>query len=249
MPGHVLTFVIAMLPSAILYTRPYRMMRKLGRALGVNRVVARLTSGDRYENRFGRAFCATLRTGDCVWDVGANVGHFTEVFSAAVGPAGRVLAFEPSPVNAAALEKATAALPNVQRLTIALGNARGRIHFFEAAAAQGYQSRCLPDAEASSLSTIFVDVRRGDDIVNETPAATPNAIKIDVEGFELEVIEGLGSLLAHPELRTIGVEVHFALLEQRDRANTPRDIVHLLAAHGFDAQWADHSHLIGRRDG
>lgn len=238
-----------MLPSVIRYSRPYRMARTLGRALGINGLVARLVGGDRYEDRFDRAFCATLRPGDCVWDVGANVGHYTRLFSAAVGPAGRVLAFEPSPVNASALEKATADLPNVQRLTIALGDVRASLNFLEAIPAQGYQSRCLTDQEAAGLSTILVDVRRGDDIVNETPAATPNAIKIDVEGFECEVLEGLGSLLASPDLRTVGVEVHYSILEQRGRADAPRDIARLLAAHGFGVEWVDHSHLIGRRGG
>lgn len=229
------------------YSRAYRFLRRLGRSLGVNGVVARMVGGDRYEDRFDRAFCASLRPGDCVWDVGANVGHYTQRFAAAVGPTGSVVAFEPGPVNAAALAKATEALPNVRRMTIALGNDRSQVRFWQGDPALGFQSRCLEDGEASSLPSILVDVRRGDDIVRESPTVTPNAIKIDVEGFEPEVIEGLGSLLSSDALHTIGVEVHQTILEQRGRDTAPGDIAHLLTHHGFHVTWVDHSHLIGQR--
>ena len=48
---------------------------------------------------------ACIRPGDCVWDVGANVGLYSEVFAAAAGPSGKVISFEPSPACAAMLEE------------------------------------------------------------------------------------------------------------------------------------------------
>lgn len=75
----------------------------------------------------------------------------------------------------------------------------------------------------------------------------PNAIKIDVEGFEVEVLQGLGPHLAAPTLRVIGVEVHFGILKERGMADAPQRIERLLARNGFRVQWPDSSHLLALR--
>ena len=233
--------------SGLRHSRLYRALRTFGRSMGLNPMIARLLSGNRYEDRFDRELCAALRPGDCVWDVGANVGHYTTLFSLRVGSAGKVVAFEPSPLNSQTLTKATHHMTNVQCMTIALGNAAGRLGFLQDPTGDGQTSRCLAKEEGAATPTFAVIMRRGDDVVREDRSTAPNAIKIDVEGFELEVLEGLGDLLALPHLHTIGVEVHFAILEQRGSPGTPKAIEHLLATNNFKVSWVDHSHLIGKR--
>ncbi|NEQ84963.1 MAG: FkbM family methyltransferase [Moorea sp. SIO2I5] len=41
----------------------------------------------------------------------------------------------------------------------------------------------------------------------------PNILKIDVEGFEIEVLKGMQTVLASSTLRAVFIEVHFKLLE------------------------------------
>lgn len=93
----------------------------------------------------------------------------------------------------------------------------------------------------------MVDIRTGQGLIQGGEAMVPNAIKIDVEGFELEVLQGLGTHLAAPALRAIGVEVHFGILQERGMADAPQRIEQLLARNGFRVQWPDNSHLLALR--
>ena len=72
-------------------------------------------------------------------------------------------------------------------------------------------------------------------------------VKIDVEGYEVEVIEGFGPLLHEPSLRALYVEVHFRLLHERGLDDGPARIEELLGSAGFRTQWLDLSHLAAVR--
>jgi hypothetical protein len=73
-------------------------------------------------------------------------------------------------------------------------------------------------------------------------------MKIDVEGFEDEVLEGMPRVLADPRLRAIFLEVHFKLLEQRGKAEAPIHIERMLQSLGFNTRWfKDRSHLQALR--
>ncbi len=72
-------------------------------------------------------------------------------------------------------------------------------------------------------------------------------IKVDVEGFEEEVLQGMGEMLTSPELRSVLVEVHFMKLELRGKATAPVRIEKLLRDKGFKTNWVDASHLFASR--
>jgi FkbM family methyltransferase len=65
-------------------------------------------SGQHVENCFDpeiRLLLRTIKSGDCVVDIGANVGLYTLLFARAAGPDGRVIAFEPGPRSIALLRQ------------------------------------------------------------------------------------------------------------------------------------------------
>lgn len=74
-------------------------------------------------------------------------------------------------------------------------------------------------------------------------AGVPDAIKIDVEGYEWHVIRGGAATMANLALRHVFVEVHFGLLEQRGLATAADDIRRELAAAGIVVKFTDFSHL------
>ena len=78
--------------------------------------------------------------------------------------------------------------------------------------------------------------------------AVPQVIKVDVEGFELEVLRGIDQILADGACRAVGVEVHFAVLERRGARDAPVTLVSLLEGHGFEVSWTDASHVVAVRD-
>lgn len=220
-------------------------LRNLGRRAGINQWLgARVGSAD-YEDRFQKRLLAEIRPGDCVWDVGANVGLYSTMFSGIVGPAGKVIAFEPSPTNFARLETAVASLNNVILMPMGLGETSGPMAFAEGSDAVGATGRVLPKAGAATGPR--VEVRRGDDLVRLAEAAVPNLMKIDTEGFELEVLRGLTDTLRHPGLRALGIEIHFTLLNDRGMVGASAEIERILKASGFKCVWPDPSHIVARR--
>ena len=71
-----------------------------------------------------KQFVRRLRRGKAVWDVGANVGLYTLPSARAVGPTGRVYAFEPMPRNLGLLRRHLAMnrLSNVEIYDVAVGD-------------------------------------------------------------------------------------------------------------------------------
>jgi len=222
-------------------------LRVLGRRSGVNRWLAARLGSVEYEDKFQKRMLAEIHAGDCVWDVGANVGLYSSVFSRAVGATGMVFAFEPSPTNFKKLIVAIGSLNNVTSIPVALGDLDGRMAFAEGSDATGATSRVLGETATADGSGVEVDVRRGDGLVRDKAADDPDVIKIDTEGFELDVIRGLGQTLRRPKLRALFIEIHFALLHDRGLSGAPAEIERELRGCGFRCTWTDASHIVATR--
>jgi FkbM family methyltransferase len=218
--------------------------RNVGRKLGLNDAIAAALGRDGYEARYDSAFAGEIVTGDCIWDVGANVGYYTRQFSAKAGSQGYVYAFEPSPANYAKLTAGCVDLTNVTTHQFALGRESSSLPFLQGADALGATSRIVI---GGTEAAVLVDVRTAASILAADLAKRPNAIKIDVEGFELEVLQGFGEMLTDQSLRAIGVEVHFAILQSRGVGDAPAWIERELTQSGFSVSWPDASHILAVR--
>lgn len=144
-----------------------------------------------------------------VWDVGAHVGYHTLAFAARVGPAGRVIAFEPNPPNALRLRQNLARNPVLaERVHVeqcALSDRDGADRLFctqevddgtsSGAALESALTRDNEDA-FRALDSIVVTTFRGDALVQARRVPRPSVLKIDVEGGEVIVLRGCVSLLA-----------------------------------------------------
>ncbi len=231
------------------YSSPMMLkLRRMGQQIGVLRPMLRLyrrTFNVSYEEGFDREVLKRVVPGDVVWDIGANVGFFTAKFAEKVGQDGRVLAFEPSPSTLAILRSRCGDLPNVEFVNIALSDADGSAQFHESGTA-GDPNNGLFQPDVSGI-TVNVAVRRGDSLCAERDDIVPTRIKIDVEGFEKEVLDGLSATLRSPRVRDVFVEVHFQILASRGLADAPAYINRLLTRCGFHVAWVDPSHLIASR--
>ena len=166
--------------------------------------------GGTYEREQTRLFQRHLRPGGTVLDVGAHVGYYTLLSSVLVGDAGRVHAFEPNPANAEFLLRHVQInrRANVRVEQAAVSDRAGTARFeFGTGSGTGH----LAEAGALEVRTV-----RLDDHCAEHGLA-PSAVKIDVEGAELSVLEGGRDTLARHRpvifLSTHGAEVHRASLE------------------------------------
>ena len=221
--------------------------RSIARKTGVIRIINRLRPPSSYEERFNEALRKAVKPGDTVWDVGANVGLYTELFCEWVGKDGHVVAFEP---GVEACESIRQRLPNcawlqIENAALAETDTTGRLVIAENGSVN---NRIASDSEASSddVDSIPVVICRGDTFRNRV-GRFPNVVKVDVEGFEEEVLKGMGDMLASPEVRSVLVEVHFSKLEERGAATAPTRIVKLLRDKGFKTNWVDASHVVATR--
>ena len=102
-------------------------------------------------------------------------------------------------------------------------------------------------AHIEAGSSASVTVVTGDTIVERT-GVVPTVVKIDVEGYELEVLKGMRHVLTELSLRAIFCEIHFALLEERGQPFAPIEIERILNEAGFDVRYTDSSHIQAVRE-
>ncbi len=221
-------------------------VRTLARRVGINSLLGRFAGRSGYEQAFNTAVFAAIAKGDAVWDVGANVGYYTEQFGNAVGPTGAVCAFEPSPINYARLATAVSEYPNIKLFAMGLGDRRSTLKLRQGADSLGATSQIVEQVTGGE-SVISVEISTADQLIESGNADIPNFIKIDVEGFELEVLKGMPRLLRDSKLRAIGMEVHFGLLAERGMSGAAKEIERLLQAGGFSCKWVDPSHVFAQR--
>lgn len=144
-----------------------------------------------------------LRPGDLFVDVGANIGSYT-LLAAAAGA--RAVSFEPIPATFECL------LDNIHLNRIsgrvdarnqAVGAQTGRITMI---ADQDTTNKALGSQDDYAGKTIDVSQVRLDDALEG--AGVPRLIKIDVEGFESEVLKGASTTLADPHLEAVIMELN-----------------------------------------
>jgi FkbM family methyltransferase len=204
----------------------------------LHRRLAALATNSVGERRVKPVITEITRPGDCVWDVGANVGAYTRQFLELVGPAGHVIAFEPIPENAIVL-RSLAPEPQLTVVEAALADHDGMTSFV----ISGKTSRGISHI-GESPDGLNVRVARGDSIFEEG-ILKPDVIKIDVEGFEGDVLNGLPNVLKGT--RCLVIEVHFAAMSRRGMPNESMRILGLLRDQGFTTRWIDTSHLLATR--
>jgi len=223
-------------------------VRSLARRLGLISVLSRVRAvlprpaSDKYEARFRSMLEQSIRAGDVVWDVGANVGLYTELFARRVGDGGIVCAFEPAPACFEALRRCVGSFAQARLFNFALGSHDGMLPFTLAP-----DPLAATHSFASATGSFQVRVARADSLVGGGEAAAPAVLKIDVEGFEEEVLDGASEVLRRQTVRAVFLEVHFGILEGRGRRHAPASIVEKLRAHGFSTRWIDPSHLAATR--
>lgn len=171
-----------------------------------------------------------LAAGATMYDLGANVGFFTLVAAALVGPNGHVVSFEPSPRNAAALRR-NVELNGLSQVIVreaAVSDVVGEASFDVAGDDQsGALGR---GGSIVATTTVDVEVRR--------TGCVPNVIKIDVEGAEDLVIAGMPATLdAHQPI--IICEIH------TDRPSFAHAVPRALATAGYTLEWLEGDAVVG----
>jgi FkbM family methyltransferase len=158
--------------------------------------------GEHYEPDVWKSVMNEVRIGDVVVDVGANIGLYAIALAKRVGDSGKVHAFEPDPTNFRALSR-----------HCSMNGVTARVVLYEVAAAEkdgslsfegglGSESHIGGDGQLYRVDGISLD--------SVFAGGCVDILKIDVEGFEEQVLKGASTLLEDLKRgpRIIYVEVH-----------------------------------------
>jgi FkbM family methyltransferase len=143
-----------------------------------------------------------VKPGDTVLDIGANIGLLSLRMAKRVGPSGTVHAFEPNPAVAGRLEATLASnrISNVRVHKLALGAESSILRLEVPADNAGAAS--LKRTKANLFHAYDVNVVPLDDL----SLSNVSFVKIDVEGFEEEVLKGFSRTLKKSPPKTIVFE-------------------------------------------
>ena len=176
-----------------------------------------------------------LQPNDVFYDIGANLGLYSCLVADIVGP--KVVAFEPHPRNADRLaENASLNQSNISIERVALADSTGSTQMqlspgFDLDDVGSAGHTLLTEYYDEESRLISVEKTRGDEFVATEDVPSPTVLKIDTEGTEMDVLEGLDSTLAGSDCRLVYCELHEDRLHSQ--GDSPSDIHNLLKSHGF----------------
>ncbi|MBE7170988.1 MAG: FkbM family methyltransferase [Williamsia sp.] len=159
----------------------------------------------RWEPEAHRLFAKLIKPGQTVFDLGANNGVHSLLFSKLTGSQGKVFAFEPLPQNIAEIEKNSSlnGISNIKIVPAAVSDKDGSTTFYlgrydkqGSLVGIGSQTGREVNVKVVTLKTFI-----------EQEKVKPDFLKIDIEGAESSALAGLGSLIA--EIKpTFFIELH-----------------------------------------
>jgi len=212
------------------------------------------------ERDFSDALLSSLCEGDVFLDVGSEFGLFAIPAAKRVGGTGLVVAVEPGSWALKRLDVNIRLnrLLNVRVFSIALGDRRGEaylswsdgscpslLHELSANRSTNSTSSARPSSGSELIS-----VMTGDQLLQLERLPVPKAVKVDVEGYEYQVLRGLETTLRDRACRLICCEIHPLLLPV---GITPEVILGFVRSVGFERVISNPSrsqiHMMGLKDG
>lgn len=183
-----------------------------------------------------------------VIDIGANRGQFT-LLMAALSPDASIVAFEPLIEPYRKLTEVTASRPNIRSVNAAIGPVRATLPMH--VARRDDSSSLLPITELQEAifpgtghdRTVDVQVAPLADFLDGEPIRRPSLMKIDVQGYELEVLKGVRDRLG--QIDVLYVEASF--LELYRGQPLAHDVIDALKTEGY--RLAGTHNLHRTRDG
>lgn len=175
-----------------------------------------------------------IRPGMVAVDVGAHIGYYTRIFSHLVGSSGRVFSFEPSSENFPVLLKnlSNRRHKNVTAFNQAVGAKEMLGTLF---VSPGHSNHSLNAGFTESVGQEQVEIVPLDLVLSQQGISQVDFIKVDVEGSEIRVLNGMRGMIAKsPNLHML-VECNPKAL--RAGGFAPMDLLLLIENLGFEAHF------------
>lgn len=175
-----------------------------------------------------------IKKGDLVFDVGSNIGILSAVYSRLVGNSGKVYSFEPVNETFAQLQETLAlnGCDNVTPIKTAISDNSGsmEMQIFDESAS-GLNSLVKLKYPEYNSNNVAVKTETLDNICAKFKITGIDFLKIDVEGFEKEVLAGASALLENNLIKFIQFEISDVPLSSSGK--TPEDIIDFLKKYNY----------------
>lgn len=145
---------------------------------------------------------ALLDDGDVFYDIGANIGFFSAIAARLVGSEGHVYAFEPIPESAKVAVK-NAQLNGFEQVTVVEVAVSSTNGYVSMGTENNYSETYTVGSGEVQVQCVTLD-----NVIEDSNFRAPDFIKIDVEGHEIDVIQGAAEVL-RTEQPVLLIEVHW----------------------------------------
>ncbi len=164
-----------------------------------------------FEREETEAIESLLKPGMSFLDIGANVGYFTALARSRVGPEGQVYAYEPSPWAFERLSRMISenGWSNVKAVNAGLAETEGELALYLGEA--GNHTPTMVPHEQQTIARVAV--KRLDAEFQFPDRASIDVVKMDVEGFEPNVIRGGQRFFASGYVKVVLAEFNTHWLE------------------------------------
>ncbi|PUA81262.1 FkbM family methyltransferase [Nocardioides currus] len=225
------------------------MLARLGLYQPVRNAYNRLFRPDAaaHRNRVRTYFSEFVGPGDLVFDIGANDGRYTGVF---LELGGRVVAVEPNPSLAKTLHERYRL--DIEEVAVGANPGSAELHLGSADILSTLSTEWMDIAREQHLSnqwsgeTLTVDVSTLDLLIEKH--GLPHYVKIDVEGFEPDVLRGLSKQVPVISFEVQGPALHMAAqcVESLEQLGPYTYSVSPLDQHALATDWLDGPELLER---
>ncbi len=150
-----------------------------------------------------------LRSGDIVIDVGAFIGWYSLLAGKLVGNKGRVFSFEPSHIHFQELTNNIVGnkLHNIKTFNVAVSNKNDKVSFWEAGRGSSLIEKEAEIHNSFIKEPIQVTTVTLNDFIEREKIQHIDFIKIDAEGWDLQILKGATNILKKKDAPDIMVEV------------------------------------------
>lgn len=192
-----------------------------------------------------------LKPGMKVLEIGANIGYYVKLVANEIGSDGRILAFEPSRVNVDMLRKNVelSSLEDIVHIEhTAVGETSGEAELFMMDKANASSLIRRTDNSLTQVDSEIVPVVSIDDYLASYELDF-DWFRMDVEGYEFEIVRGMKKSIAKSKPAGCFIEVHSSLFPEL--GHTTLEFMELMNSNGFRlniARWRGRTDIEVRGD-
>lgn len=178
-----------------------------------------------------------IRKNDTVLDIGANIGFYATILSDIVGENGVVHCFEPDTKNFEHLKKTTATIKNIKINNKAVGPRTEKLKIYTSKNLNVDHRTYKPEEYDQEIEIDAVSI---DDHLSSN--AKVDFIKMDIQGFEMQAIQGMQATLE--KNKDVKIISEFWPYGLRKAGSSVNDYFNFLVSKGFNCYLLEENSLL-----